>query len=493
MQPPLTKLGNSSNCQNRRLSARKSERTAVRVIQSPGLDSVQTDALRDSPDRQGPARLVWFAAALFWSLLPLDNLAAQSRTPEAAPVTSAQRSPPSTPATEPSRPPATSTTFDDSDPGAGKGPELSHGIVPGPEESSDFHGAEGSTWTGHLYDTTRESIVLVRAGGSEGTGFVFLNNRTVATALHVIEGTTTPEVVLSNGEELSAKVIAWDEDWDLAILQLPKPVTAPPLHVVTEGQVTVGDLVATLGNPWGAEQRKLPNSTAPVWALSHGIISAPPGDLIQTDAPVNPGNSGGPLLTTSGRVVGVLVVRVEGSDGISFAVGAKRLIELATRIGQQPAYEVAAWHIDAELYWLPLGEYSLSGLSVGGRLVHASGLGLAVRGGRLWGARVVESVLAHQRRNRWLGEAELRYYFADSESFALAVGAGVALSWDAVKDYTAGISDGGQITQQTRLASEDMVRGLFGVSIDTEVVSLHTGVYAFGGDTGGRLGIGFVF
>lgn len=439
----------------------------------------------------GAVRLLWLVAALTWTLSFTTNSSARGRTAGATAIRVT-----STEAQEASLLPVPTALDSDATTDPSSDPERDRDHAAAglqPEGSTDVHGTPESTWTGQLYNTARESIVLVRAGQSEGTGFVFLTNRIIATAFHVIQGAAYPEVVLSNGEELRAKVIAWDEDWDLALLQLPVPIAAEPLHVVTEGQVHVGDLVATIGNPWGAEQRKLPDSTAPVWALSHGIISAPPGDLIQTDAPVNPGNSGGPLLTTSGRVVGVLVVRVEGSDGISFAVGAKHLIKLASRIGEQPAYEVAAWHFDAELYWLPLAEYSLSGLAVGARVVHASGLGLAVRGGRQWGARMVESVLAHHRRNRWLGEAEFRYYFADSESFAFAVGAGVALSWDAVKTFTTSIGDAGQLTEQTRRMSHNLVRGLFGVSIDTDILSLHTGIYALGGDTGGRLGIGFVF
>lgn len=476
----------------------------MRVIQSLGLDSLHTDARRGSKRGEAHLRVFCCLAFVFCTLTFSCYCAARSRSAGVTQVPVAALAANSTAdaavSTEPDEA-ASSTTRTNSTPPEHPNEENAATVNEDEDEdatvqplgSTDVHGAPESTWTGALYNKSRESIVLVRAGESEGTGFVFLNNRTIATAFHVIEGAAFPEVVLANGDEITAKVIAYDKDWDLAILMLPIAIDAPPLHVVMDGQVSVGDLVATMGNPWGAEQRKLPNSTAPVWALSHGIISAPPGDLIQTDAPVNPGNSGGPLLTTSGRVVGVLVVRVEGSDGISFAVGAKHLIELATRIGQQPPYEVAAWHIDAELYWLPLGEYSLSGLSLGGRIVHASGLGLAVRAGRLWGTRVVESVLAHESRNRWLGEGELRYYFVDSDSFAFAVGAGVALSWDAVKTYTTTIDASGQLTEQTQRASRDMLRGLFGASIDTDVVSLHAGVYAFGGDTGGRLGIGFVF
>ncbi len=339
------------------------------VIQSIGLDSVQPKARRASPNRRGSSTPIWVLAVVFWVLFLPSNVAARARSTAGATkvhIASATPAKPDEAATTGDADDSDSKTDDsdsttkaeatprDDDEDAASDAGKSRAVGLQPAGSTDVHGAAEGTWTGQLYNNTRESIVLVRAGESEGTGFVFLNNRTIATAFHVIEGAAFPEVVLSNGDEITAKVIAWDEDWDLAILQLPTPIAAPPLHVVTDGQVSVGDLVATIGNPWGAEQRKLPNSTAPVWALSHGIISAPPGDLIQTDAPVNPGNSGGPLLTTAGRVVGVLVVRVERSDGISFAVGAKHLIELAARIGRQPAYEVAAWHFDAEAYWLPL-------------------------------------------------------------------------------------------------------------------------------------------
>lgn len=348
-----------------------------------------------------------------------------------------------------------------------------------------------ANWTGTLYNEVRDSIVLVRAGDSEGTGFAFMTSRLIATAFHVIEGEPSPVVVLASGKELPAKVAAWDEEWDLAILELNQAIDGEPLKMVADGQVTVGAAVATVGNPWGAEQRKLPNSSAPVWALSHGIVSAPPGDLVQTDAPVNPGNSGGPLLTASGAVVGVLVVRVEGSDGISFAVGARHLVELATRLHQQGPYAVSNWWLNGEAYWLPLSEYYLSGVSLGLRVVHGSGFGLAVRGGRLWGSRVVDSVLEHNQRDRWLGEGELDYYLVNSPSLSIPLGVGVAVAWDAVTSYQIGNANG-QLVEQTTKDHERTLRALFSLGIDTEVLSLHAGLYALGGETGARIGVGFV-
>lgn len=363
---------------------------------------------------------------------------------------------------------------------------------PEPDAASTAPGSEPvANWTGSLYNNVRKSIVLVRAGDSEGTGFAFMTSSLIATAFHVIDGEPSPVVVLSSGKELPAKIVAWDEEWDLALLELPRPVDGEPLQVVADGQVTVGESVATIGNPWGAEQRKLPNSTAPVWALSHGIISAPPGDLIQTDAPVNPGNSGGPLLTSTGRVVGVLVVRVEGSDGISFAVGAKHLVALTAKIHRQGTYAVRNWWLDGEAYWLPLSEYQLSGLSIGLRVVHGSGFGVSMRGGRLWGTRMVDSVLHHSSRNRWLGEAEFNYYLVHSPGFSLPLGIGAAMTWDAVTAYEIAAT-GTLLTEQRRREPEQTLRALFSLGIDTEVLSVHTAVYALGGETGARLGVGFL-
>lgn len=352
-------------------------------------------------------------------------------------------------------------------------------------------GGPETGWTGELYNSVRKSIVLVRAGDSEGTGFAFVSANLIATAFHVIEGEPSPVVVLSSGKELPAQVVAWDEEWDLAILELPQPLDGAPLEVVADGQVTVGAGVATIGNPWGAEQRKLPNSSAPVWALSHGIVSAPPGDLVQTDAPVNPGNSGGPLLTAEGRVVGVLVVRVEGSDGISFAVGAKHLVELATHIRQQGPYAVSNWWLDGELYWLPLAEHQLSGLSLGLRIVHGSGFGLSARGGRAWGARVVDSVLQHSSRDRWLAEGELNYYLVRSSSVSVPLGIGLAATWDDVTRYQISAQSAALVELRSR-APDHQLRGLFSLAMDTEVLSIHAGIYAFGGETGARLGVGFL-
>jgi S1-C subfamily serine protease len=220
-------------------------------------------------------------------------------------------------------------------------------------EDSPVTPAVPSHWR-ELYHKVNPSIVLISRGNAEGTGFLFGSQRHVATALHVVSHVGTITVVTRDGKRREARVVAWDEEWDLSILELEEPIAAPVLQTVRDGQGQVGDMVAAIGNPWGAEQRKLKGSEAPVWALSQGVISAPPGDYVQTDAPVNPGNSGGPLLTRDGEVVGVVVVRIAEADGISFATSAKRLQALYGRVNQQGDYSPNVERLLWQLSWLPV-------------------------------------------------------------------------------------------------------------------------------------------
>lgn len=351
--------------------------------------------------------------------------------------------------------------------------------------------AHESTWAGRLYHEVRTSIVLIRSGDSEGTGFCYLSPRHIATAFHVVRGGDPIVVVLADGSEIPARIAAWDDAWDLAILELPVSLNVSPLRVVGPGESEVGAPVAAVGNPWGAEQRKQRDDPAPVWALSKGVISAPPSDLIQTDAPVNPGNSGGPLLTTDGRVVGVLVVRVAGSDGISFAVGSQHLIALTTRLGQQEPYSPRRWRLDAELHWVPLAEHSLSGVSMGGRWVYDRRFAVALRGARLWGATESRDVLRQQQRNRWLLEGEVTYRLLVGDLFALPLGVGTALHWDRVQEEQA-LLDAGQLHVVQRVNRQRGLRLLLSAGLESSVLSVQAGMYLFDGPVGARLLVGLV-
>jgi S1-C subfamily serine protease len=157
-----------------------------------------------------------------------------------------------------------------------------------------------------------------------GSGFVIDKSGHIVTNFHVIEGADEVEVSFSNGEEMSADVVGSDPSTDIAVLDVD--ANARALRVLTLGnsdQLEVGDEVVAIGNPLGYER----TMTAGIVSALGRVIESPGqfqiDEVIQTDAPINRGNSGGPLLDAQGRVVGVntQIASVSGGNiGLGFAV-----------------------------------------------------------------------------------------------------------------------------------------------------------------------------
>ena len=166
---------------------------------------------------------------------------------------------------------------------------------------------------------------------STGSGFVLDDKGHILTNAHVVANSTDVRVSFSDHRTVSARVIGKDPDTDLAVLAV-SPRKGPALHPLVLGDsstVRVGDPTVAIGNPFGLERTL---TTGVVSALQRRI-TAPSGfaieDVIQTDAALNPGNSGGPLLDATGRVIGVnsQIATGEGSSGsvgIGFAVRPRR-------------------------------------------------------------------------------------------------------------------------------------------------------------------------
>ncbi|MGE0028291.1 MAG: S1C family serine protease [Thermoleophilia bacterium] len=161
-------------------------------------------------------------------------------------------------------------------------------------------------------------------GGRLGSGFLVDRRGRVLTNAHVVDDATTAQVRFDDGTETDARVLGADESTDLAVLQVDR--TAPgvtPLPLGRSGTLNVGDAVIAIGNPFGLERTA---TTGIVSALKR-IITAPNGfdiqNVIQTDAAINEGNSGGPLLDAAGRVIGInsqIASESGGNNGVGFAV-----------------------------------------------------------------------------------------------------------------------------------------------------------------------------
>jgi serine protease Do len=158
--------------------------------------------------------------------------------------------------------------------------------------------------------------------GSLGSGFVVREDGLIVTNRHVIVDARTVKVRLSDGREFVAKILGADAVTDIALLSI-KAGRLPALRLGSSKTVSVGDVVIAIGNPYGLGQ-----------SVSAGIVSArgriieddPYIDFLQTDAAINRGNSGGPLMTVDGLVVGVTSAIFSpsgGSVGLGFAIPAE--------------------------------------------------------------------------------------------------------------------------------------------------------------------------
>jgi putative serine protease PepD len=189
--------------------------------------------------------------------------------------------------------------------------------------------------------TVTTSAAASPFGGSgtakaQGSGWVYNSSGNIVTYEHVVDGASSISVRFWNGKTYSASVVGTDKSTDLAVIKVDAPSSElHPLSVGNSADLQVGDGVVAIGSPFGLEE----TVTSGIVSALHRAIEAPNNftinDSVQTDAAINHGNSGGPLLNAQGQVVGVNAqIRSDsgGNEGVGFAIPSNTVRSIATQL-----------------------------------------------------------------------------------------------------------------------------------------------------------------
>jgi S1-C subfamily serine protease len=157
-------------------------------------------------------------------------------------------------------------------------------------------------------------VVSVLTNVGQGSGAIITEDGEIVTNFHVISGASRINVMTKDQTTYRVNVIGYDEDLDVALLKISSNETFHDLSFGNSDKVQVGESVVALGNPYGLS-----------FTATQGIVSAirtgtNKAKYLQIDVPINPGNSGGPIIDASGKIVGLANFRIQGGEGLGFAV-----------------------------------------------------------------------------------------------------------------------------------------------------------------------------
>ena len=196
------------------------------------------------------------------------------------------------------------------------------------QELTELKASASADFSG-IIETSIESVVTVRTDISQGTGFLITDDGYIVTNAHVLSGGSEVYVLDYEQNKKTTQFIGYDSELDIALLKISG--TYDSLELENSNDISVGEKVIAIGNPLGLQ-----------FSVSEGIVSGinRPGPTgieayIQTDAALNPGNSGGPLINKNGKVIGINNFKVSDGESLGFALESNYIKTAVNDIAQE--------------------------------------------------------------------------------------------------------------------------------------------------------------
>jgi S1-C subfamily serine protease len=256
------------------------------------------------------------------------------------------------------------------------------------DEDDDLLDAYSQAVVG-VVEKVSPSVVHVRVRGARpgqlgsGSGTIIAPDGLVLTNNHVVDGVTAIELALNDGRHMPARILGRDPDTDIAVLRAETGDRLPAAKIGNSKKVRQGQVAVAIGNPLGFESTVTAGIVSAVGRSLRAQNGRLIGDVIQTDAALNPGNSGGPLVNSRAEVIGVNTAVIMGAQGICFSVASNTAQHVLTQVLQHGRVRRARLGIAGDQVHLPQRLRVRSGLTQesGVRVVEVQAGSPAMAGG----------------------------------------------------------------------------------------------------------------